>query len=150
MKICSKCSVTKVLSEFHKDSSKRDGLRPDCKECVRTKSLEYAHSDTGKVKRSEYNKQWSVINSHKKNASTVQRNATKLRATVSWANIDVIEGLYKQARELTIRTGNPHQVDHIVPLRSEIVCGLHVEHNLRVITGLDNRIKGNRLWPDYP
>lgn len=32
-KVCSKCGVEKESSEFHKQSSKQDGLRPECKKC---------------------------------------------------------------------------------------------------------------------
>lgn len=49
------------------------------------------------------------------------------------------------AERLTRETGIPHQVDHIVPLQSKIVCGLHVEHNLRVITATENARKKNKL-----
>jgi 5-methylcytosine-specific restriction endonuclease McrA len=43
-----------------------------------------------------------------------------------------------------------HEVDHIVPLKSPLVCGLHVEHNLQVIPATQNRRKHNRVWPDMP
>jgi len=39
-------------------------------------------------------------------------------------------------------------VDHLVPLNSEKVCGLHVQDNLRCITEQVNMKKGNRYWPD--
>jgi hypothetical protein len=34
-KVCSKCFEVKALSEFRKDNTKKDGLRPDCKKCVK-------------------------------------------------------------------------------------------------------------------
>lgn len=38
-------------------------------------------------------------------------------------------------------------VDHIVPLQSNWVCGLHCEANLRVIPGAENESKRNFWWP---
>lgn len=51
---------------------------------------------------------------------------------------------------MTQSTGIDYQVDHIVPLRSPIVSGLHCEANLRVITATENAQKGNMLWPEMP
>jgi hypothetical protein len=33
MKVCTQCGFEKVLGDFSKDKSKRDGLRPYCKKC---------------------------------------------------------------------------------------------------------------------
>ena len=33
MKICTKCGEEKALEMFHKHTSSKDGLRPDCKSC---------------------------------------------------------------------------------------------------------------------
>lgn len=35
-KVCSKCGVVRNISEFRKDVTKKDGLRPDCKLCVKS------------------------------------------------------------------------------------------------------------------
>jgi hypothetical protein len=35
-KVCSKCGVNQSISEFRKDMTKKDGLRPDCKLCVKS------------------------------------------------------------------------------------------------------------------
>jgi len=64
-------------------------------------------------------------------------------ATPSWADRQQIAQLYKQAKELTATTGVRHEVDHIIPLRHPLVCGLHVETNLRVIPAYENQKKSN-------
>lgn len=79
-----------------------------------------------------------------------RRKTAKLRATPAWANPDAIAAYYKTAAHRTAESGVPWQVDHIVPLVSKKVCGLHVEHNLCVITASENHKKSNRVWPDMP
>lgn len=55
MKICSKCKIEKELSEYHKHTQMKDGLRPDCKQC-KSKSSKDSRSRAPKPNRSEYNK----------------------------------------------------------------------------------------------
>lgn len=71
-------------------------------------------------------------------------------ATPAWAEPFKILAFYEAARNLTVGTGILHSVDHIVPLRSDLVCGLHCPDNLRVIPQADNVSKGNYEWPDMP
>ena len=89
-------------------------------------------------------------NPHALAFNAAQRRAVKLRATPSWANGFFISETYRLASLRTNTLGVKWVVDHIVPLRSSIVCGLHVEHNLRVIPESVNAAKGNRYWPDMP
>ena len=95
-------------------------------------------------------REWQRTNADKVNATVAKRNAAKLQATPVWASKQKIDEFYYTADMLGMHTGDPHHVDHVVPLRSKLVCGLHVEHNLQVLTGLDNLKKGNRHWPDMP
>lgn len=73
-----------------------------------------------------------------------KRRAAKLNATPEWADQDAIARKYETARIAQELSGEPCHVDHIVPLQSEEVCGLHVAENLRVVHASDNLSKGNQ------
>lgn len=79
-----------------------------------------------------------------------KRIAIKLKAIPKWSDNSLIIEFYKKAKQLTNSTGTMHQVDHIVPLQNKLVCGLHVQDNLQIITLSENASKGNRWWPDMP
>lgn len=96
-----------------------------------------AVSASGKV----YHRQQPHIETEK----CVRRKRAKAQATPAWADISAIRAIYAEAREISRRTGQPHHVDHIVPLKSDVVCGLHTQSNLRVIHAFINLSKGNRL-----
>jgi hypothetical protein len=81
------------------------------------------------------------------NASKAKRKATKLQATPSWTDRKAVAGMYQLA-VLFNKTGINLHVDHIVPLQSDLVCGLHCESNLQLLPSSDNISKGNRWWPD--
>lgn len=95
-------------------------------------------------------KKYAKANPAKMIAKENKRRANKLRATPVWADDFILEEAYELAILRTEATGVKHHVDHIVPLQSKIVCGLHCEFNLRVIPGKENISKGNRHWPDMP
>jgi len=78
-----------------------------------------------------------------------KRRSAKLNATPSWANLKEIQQIYKNCSEVQRITRIKHQVDHIIPLLGENVCGLHVENNLQIITSTANAKKGNKLLPAY-
>lgn len=69
-------------------------------------------------------------------------------ATPPWltpAQKATMREMYKIAITMTQTTGEQYVVDHIIPLRSDAVCGLHVPWNLRVITQEENLKKSNKL-----
>lgn len=96
--------------------------------------------------RRAYRNVWKARNPELVQASA---NAWKRRArhaTPKWLTPEhkiQIRAMYLAARDLTRRTGVKHVVDHIVPLRSEIVCGLHVPWNLQILTHTANCAKSN-------
>ena len=80
-------------------------------------------------------------------ADTSVRKRRHREATPRWltpAERLQMRDLYVQARKLTELTRERYVVDHIVPLRGEAVCGLHVPWNLRVITQDENLKKSNK------
>lgn len=93
---------------------------------------------------------WKKRNPHKVNAENAKRSAHLKQAKLTWANKFFIEEAYDLARRRTESFGFPWEVDHIVPLNSDLVCGLHCEANLQVIPAEHNLAKGNRHWPDMP
>ena len=91
---------------------------------------------------------------HKQNNPEYYKSLTSVRkrrhrqATPKWVTAEqklAMRQLYLQAMELTKLTGERYVVDHIVPLLSDEVCGLHVPWNLRVITQEENLKKSNKL-----
>lgn len=83
-------------------------------------------------------------------AKTARYNASKVRATPAWADQKEILAFYELAAKLAAETGVPHNVDHVVPLQSRLVCGLHTPANLQVLPKAVNQSKSNRWWPDMP
>lgn len=70
-------------------------------------------------------------------------NASKITKTLGLHN--EVNEFYVLARSMTKSTGIKHEVDHIIPLRSSVVCGLHVPWNLRVVTRSYNARKYNMI-----
>jgi len=80
-------------------------------------------------------------------ANCALRRATKAQATPEWVDKCAIRAVFEAARLMTLKTGVPHEVDHIAPLRGRGVCGLHVPWNLQIIPREVNRRKHNKM-PD--
>lgn len=70
----------------------------------------------------------------------------RLRATPKWADPDATEAIYIECRKRNRKARRKlYQVDHIIPLRGKLVCGLHVHTNLQIITKKANREKSNKF-----
>lgn len=90
------------------------------------------------------NAAWAARNKPKRAEQAQKRRAHLLQATPRWADRESIVEIYYEAEYHGL------QVDHIVPLRSKLVCGLHCEANLQLLTEAANKSKSNRHWPDMP
>lgn len=95
-----------------------------------------------------YRTAWKANNPTQVLADNKIRRRKHREATPPWINRKQkteMRSLYQAAITLTKTTGEQYVVDHIVPLRSDVVCGLHVPWNLRVITQEENLKKSNKL-----
>lgn len=74
------------------------------------------------------------------------------QATPKWLTDEQrsqVRAIYKEKKRRRDRGEKVH-VDHIVPLCSDIVCGLHVPWNMQIISEAENLTKSNVWWPDCP
>ena len=93
-------------------------------------------------------KTWKVKNLSWVRADTKNRRRKHRQATPSWLTKkqkSEMRELYKIAMTMTKITGVQYVVDHIHPLRSEVLCGLHVPWNLQVLTQEENLAKSNKV-----
>lgn len=177
MKNCNDCRCTLPLEAFGAYRSSKDGLQLICKLCRGLRSAAWTDANPDKVKARNREKrplteakkvrqaEWANANRDKVRANakkwrtshrdqvaakTRKRQIAKLKATPQWANEFFVDEAYHLAKIRTDLFGFPWHVDHIVPLNSPIVCGLHNEFNLQVIPAVENIKKGNRHWPDMP
>jgi hypothetical protein len=146
--VCRECGVEKPLSEFSIDRRWAGRRRSKCKECGAKKLREWRIKNSERY--AENYRARSRLMPAYYNHFTAKRRARQLTATPGWANEFFISEAYQLARLRERTCGGRWEVDHIVPLQSRLVCGLHVEHNLRVIPRRENRTKRNLVWPDMP
>lgn len=116
LKHCPRCGYVKYPAEFHANGSKYDGLSSWCISC------QAANQKDNPLLWREYR---------------AMRRARELMATPAWADNNKIREIYANCPE-------GYHVDHIVPLKGTLVCGLHVEYNLQYLPALDNLQKGNK------
>jgi hypothetical protein len=67
------------------------------------------------------------------------REASVKQAFVPWADRSKITEIYSKARLEGLH------VDHIVPLKNPLVCGLHNEFNLQLMDPIENIKKSNHF-----
>jgi hypothetical protein len=115
-------------------------------ETRRAQALEYYHSNHELAKKRQLNRQ--KLRPEIASASAANRRAIKLQRTPAWlTDFDKlkIRCLHSVAAMLTRENQEPWHVDHVIPLQGNLVSGLHVPNNMRVLRGKENISKHNRF-----
>ncbi len=150
----------------------KKSLEYSCKNKAKTKEYKSKYAKDNKARKNKLSQEWKAKNKEKVKASwsryrknrlhiikaaslrRYKASPEKYRAksneylarkrahTVGWFEADKVKQLYVKATVLGL------EVDHIVPLKSDIVCGLHCWHNLQLLDRNLNASKNNRYWPD--
>jgi len=164
---CTKCDRDLEPEKFFKSSRNKTGRYSSCKECC--KSLHKANSDKYKKhkiswaeKNPDYHKKYYLNNKDRlgrrnsrygawyrktdkgrsvKKANSAHRRARLKKATPPWADLDKIKLIY-------LNCPKGFHVDHIIPLNSDRVCGLHVKDNLQYLEAKINLLKSNSFKGD--
>lgn len=155
-KTCTKCKTEKPTDQFYKKKYGKHGVASTCKECF--KEYHQKNKETIAVTKKQYRlnnpdvrsasqRKWQQNNLDKVYANNARYRYSMRGATPSWADKEAIAGMYQLAAIFNSTGINLH-VDHIVPLKSSKVCGLHTEDNLRLLPSTENIAKGNRYWDD--
>lgn len=107
------------------------------KEKVLEANQRYREANPEKMR--QFSKSWRTANRPHANALAAKYRSSKLRATPKWSDLGAIAVIYKEAALLGLH------VDHIIPLRGKMVCGLHVPANLQLLTKSENSRKSNNF-----
>ena len=131
-------SETLTEEERKKRKRLRDKLWYE-KNKARKKETDRLWHEDNKEKARAYSREYYANNKDKSRLRCEKRRQIKIRARPSWyeSEKDEIKKFYRKAKELGL------VVDHVVPLNSKVVCGLHTLSNLQMLEPEENRKKYN-------
>jgi len=144
-KMCSCCRVLKNFSEFHARKASRDGFAAACRVCRNTEKWYRYQTDLrdreATLLRVKLNKQAHFERDPAYKRAFHLWGSTKKRTRIPpWVSIKDFVPVCRKA----IRLGPEYELDHIIPIKGELVCGLHVPSNLRVVLRATNQAKSNK------
>lgn len=131
-----------LYRQRHKDNiyQRQKKWREENREADRAAKLK--HYLAHKERYAEYAKRYWREHQEQKQVHTNARRSRFKFCTPSWADRVAIRAIYRQAKKLGM------SVDHIVPIQSDRVCGLHYPPNLQILLLAENIAKLNRSWPN--
>lgn len=118
------------LSRYHGPVCPKDGStlrrvkQQDCSTCHHEAAKRYRKTPKGAAYRK---------------ASRLKYKQRLVTQCPPWADKKAIRWFYREAQKLGL------EVDHVIPLKGELVCGLHVHTNLQLLTSEENARKRNHF-----
>ena len=135
-KYCGGCALVKPSHEFHISATQCKSCKRDYDRCNKLRFAERRFDSPSST--TEYRRKWNQENKCLKNSYTKKRRAKIKKATPLFADTKAMRQFYNN------RPTGMH-VDHIIPITSDVVCGLHVEWNLQYLTPQQNADKGQKV-----
>lgn len=117
------------------------------REIAADRASRYYASNCERVKRVVL--QYRKANPHKVAVFASNKKLALSRATPSWSETDQIDVVYKKRDEYRQLYSILFEVDHIIPIVSDTVCGLHVLANLQLLDKSLNCTKTNNYQADW-
>jgi len=143
-------------SVFSTRSYKNKCLHCKREETLNKPKVKNPRTDAQRAKTRETTKTWAANNPEKyawmRTKQNIFRHKRLRDATPKWLTAeqkDTMQQIYKERDFLKEQTGQDYHVDHIIPIRNKIVCGLHVPWNLRVVSKEVNKTKANKYEGEY-
>jgi hypothetical protein len=152
-KACTKCKLVKELTLFSPNKRVKDGRQARCKACdAAEKALllqdpEYRSKKNARMR--HYAATHRAADLASSRASQIRRLGHPNQARPAWVDPEFADLVFSEAYRLAECrkeiTGFDWHVDHIIPLKSKLVSGLHVPTNIQVIPAAMNLRKGDRF-----
>jgi hypothetical protein len=111
----------------------------DCTECARERDIAWYHANPSKMR------EIRQVSQPSRTAMQGKRRAAKMLRTPVWADLKRIGVVYAVKDQMQRELGIELTVDHDIPLQGELVSGLHVHNNLRILPNSANCSKSNKF-----
>jgi hypothetical protein len=155
IKICKACFIAKPIYPTYKKDSKAYGFRGRlCWSCYCAQDKETSKiekqikrkTEEGKLRMQAQYQKWLATPKGRADSNKRARERRQYIfkfAQPVWADKAEIAKIYGLAKKVSDWAGHRFVVDHIVPIKGQTVCGLHVHTNLQILPWHINASKSN-------